>query len=235
MEIYRQPDKKSAAAEAGEYLNKLLTDSKAKPVLLMLSAGSALSVLDYVGKNALGQNLTVSMLDERFSQDPSVNNFEQLQKTNFYKDALEAEASFFGTLPRNKDTMQTLVQRWEKNLRNWRAENPKGIIIATLGMGADGHTAGILPFADADDFQQLFENPAWITAYNAGDKNPFKERTTASVTFLKMVDIGLAFVCGAEKKAKLEDVVAKKGELNKLPALAWHEIKNLKIFTDIQK
>src|SRR5581483_9892616 len=135
LQTFRQSDQESAAAEAGENLNKLLAENKAKPVLLMLSGGSALSILDYVGKTALGENLTVSMLDERFSQDPAVNNFAQMQKKEFYNDALDSGSSFFGTLPRNEDTMQTLAERWQANLQRWKKENPDGIIIATLGMG----------------------------------------------------------------------------------------------------
>ncbi|HYV33561.1 MAG TPA: hypothetical protein VE973_01820, partial [Candidatus Limnocylindria bacterium] len=117
FELLRQADKESAAAEAGEYLNLKLLDSKKTPVLLLLSGGSAFEILNYIGPSALGPNLTVSVLDERFSLDEKVNNFAQLQKTDFYKDALDAEASFFGTFPRPNETIEQLAQRWEANLK----------------------------------------------------------------------------------------------------------------------
>jgi 6-phosphogluconolactonase/glucosamine-6-phosphate isomerase/deaminase len=139
MQIQRLNSKDEATAAAGEYLNALLIENKKYPILLMLSAGSALSILDFVGDSAIGENLTISILDERYSLDPKINNFHQLQQTDFYTLAFAAEASFFGTLPRPDDTQDSLAQRWEKNLRNWREENPKGVVIATLGMGADGH------------------------------------------------------------------------------------------------
>ena len=142
-------------------------------------------------------------------------------------------------------------------LKNWRAENPSGLIIATLGMGLDGHTAGILPYPEsADEFHRLFESEAWVCAYNAGNKNPHKERITATLTFLKMVDVAFAFVSGADKKQKLDEVISasappplklrraskatadlrkKQGKAHELPALAWNEIKDVKIFTDIQE
>lgn len=231
FEIIRKTDKNSAAAEAGEYLNKLLTDSKNRAVLLMLSGGSALPVLEFVGQTALSSNLIISMMDERFSQDPAINNFAQLQKTDFYQLALNAECHFFGTLPRNGETMVELAERWEANLRKWRAKNPQGLIIATLGMGADGHTAGIFPSDDKNKFEELYNAETWIVTHEAGTIHP--QRLTPTLNFFKMIDFGLGFVCGAEKKPKLNNVIEKEGKPHQLPALAWYEIKQVKIFTDI--
>ena len=39
---------------------------------------------------------------------------------------------------------------------------------------------------------------------------------------------------GEEKKEKFEAVIKNQGEVYKLPALAWKEIKEVKVFTDIQ-
>lgn len=234
FEISREPDKAAASAEAGEYLNSLLTENKSSPILLMLSAGSALSILEYVGGQALGPNLTVAMIDERFSQDPAINNFAALQKTDFYKDALDYNVSFFGTLPRKDDSVQSLTSRFEHNLRAWRRENQFGKIFVTLGMGPDGHTLGVFPFPeDSNQFHKFFESENWAVGYNVGEKNQYKERVTTTLTFLKMADAGLAFVCGSEREAKLDRVIKNQGEVFELPALAWHRIPNVKVFTDI--
>lgn len=235
LEIFRKNDALSAAADAGEQLNSLLLEHKTKPVLLMLSSGSALSLLDYVGQTTLGENLTVSMLDERFSVDESVNNFSQLQKTEFYTQALEADVSFFGTLPRHDDTMESLKTRWETDLKTWTEENPKGLIIATLGLGKDGHTAGIFPEADEKKFKAMFESENWVAAHDVGEKNQYPKRITATLTFLKKIDFALAYVVGQEKKEKLDAVILKQGKINELPALGCQEIKDVKIFTDTLK
>jgi len=256
LPINRFPTKEEAAAAAGEALNDLLVQSKTQPILLLLSGGSALEILDYVSPSSLGDNLAITVLDERFtpleasaksatvadgnlaltglSQVPEISNFLQLQKTQFCTDALEAAASFFGTLPRNGESMENLAARWESALKKWRSDFPKGKIIATLGMGADGHTAGIFPFPeDVPKFRGLFERNAWVAPYNTGNKSQYNERITVTVTFLKLIDEAIIFACGEEKKEKFDMVLSKSSALAELPALAWHELKRARIFTDI--
>jgi 6-phosphogluconolactonase/glucosamine-6-phosphate isomerase/deaminase len=183
----------------------------------------------------LGANLSITVLDERFSQDPEINNFLQLQKTDFYKDAFEAEASFFGTVPRNGEGMEDLCQRWKKNLKTWRKENPNGLIAATLGMGQDGHTAGIFPFPeDPMKFDRLFNNQEWTVAYNATGKNPHPQRVTTTLTFLKTIDFGFAFVAGAEKQKVFDQLTSADVKTTELPAAVWHEMKNVKVFTPLE-
>ncbi len=238
--------KQEAEAAAGEALNLLLMDNAKYPILLMLSGGSALAMLDYISLSSLSENITISVLDERFTEDPQINNFSMLQKTDFYKEAFDAGCSFFGTLPRPKETAEDLAKRWGKNLREWIAENHPpagsdgavgaggGKIFATIGMGADGHTAGIFPFADdGKQFDRLFSGDAWITAYAAIGKNPYPERITATISFLKQIDAAIGFVCGEQKKEKLVAVLKKQGKVNELPALLWHKIRKIQLATDI--
>lgn len=234
FEILRQVNKEAAAADAGEHLNNFLTENKKRPILLMLSAGSALEILEYLSPSSLGENITVSMLDERFSMEADVNNFSQMQKLDFYKAALDAECSFFGTLPRDGETPENLRMRWEGNLKRWREENADGIIAASLGMGADGHTAGIFPFDDEKEFTGYFGNNNWTVAYNVGNKHQYSQRITTTPAFFKLIDFAVAYVCGQGKKEKFEAAIANQKQINQLPALAWHKIEDVKIFTDIK-
>lgn len=183
LTINQEPGSEAAAAAAGEALNNFLAENRETPVLLMLSAGSALSLLDYVGQKSLGENLTVAVLDERFSTDEKTNNFARLQHTDFYAMAMEVEVSFFGSLPRPGETMHDLAARMEKNLRTWKSENPHGIIVATLGMGKDGHTAGIFPFSDAEGFNKMFAGENWVAICDVGAKHEFHLRVTATAFF----------------------------------------------------
>lgn len=233
MEIHHQTSPEAAAAEAGEYLNAFLTEHKSQPVLLLLSGGSALNLLNYVGAGAVGENLTISVLDERFSQDPAINNFAQIQTTQFYSDALAAGCSFFGTLPRNGETEAELAARWQDNLGSWEKENPTGLIAATFGLGSDGHTAGIFPFPENPaEFSQLFESENLVVAYKALDKHQFPDRLTATLTFIDKIDAGFAYACGNDKLRALQDVLTGQKPISDLPGKAWLKIKQLDIFTD---
>lgn len=233
MKINNFTTKDEATAGAGEKLHQLLMGNKDKPVLLLLSGGSALTILDYVSKQGTGEHLTIAMVDERFSMDKDINNFSQFQKTDFYTFALEMETSFFGSVPRKDETKEMLATRLENNIKNWKTENTSGVIFACLGMGADGHTAGIFPIVDENKFNTLFNSEPWITSYTTPEDNVCRERVTATIPLLKEVDIAIVFACGQDKKQKFEFVTKKLGTTNLLPALVWHEMKNVEVFTDI--
>ena len=232
--INRFLNKESATAAGGEALNDLLISFKGQPILLMLSGGSALGLLDYISPSSLGENLTISALDERYSQDSDTNNFSQIQHLDFFMDAGEKDASFIGTLPRPNESAVDLAKRWEAALQKWRSDFPTGKIIATFGMGADGHTAGIFPFPeDLNKFKQLFEKENWVVAFDAGSKNKFSRRITTTLTFFKQIDEAIILVCGQEKKEKLDEVLTKASSPAELPAMAWYDLENAQIFTDI--
>lgn len=263
-------DNKKAAEQAGKALDKLLAEHKNLPILLVLSGGSALEILDEIKADVLSKNLTITMLDERFtpleknqdtkqsgnilkttasqitpkkrsdsltgfSLDKTVNNFSLLRQTKFYKTAAMKKCGFIGTSIRPDETKEAFADRWEKRLRGWRQEHPKGKIIATFGMGADGHTAGIFPLADNEVlFKKLFLGDNWLTAYSAGGKNQFPERITTTLTFFKLIDAAVAYISGQEKQAALKELKNKSKSLEALPAMALWKIKNTEVFTDIK-
>src|SRR6185369_6374499 len=107
-------------------------------------------------------------------------------------------------------------------------------IIATLGMGHDGHTAGIFPYPENPDmFNKLFCGEPLVVYYEATGKHQFPTRITTTVTFFKKIQIGLGFIKGQEKKQKFDLLKSNSENLESLPALAWREIKDVRIFTDL--
>ena len=234
MNIHSYPTLPEATAAAGEYLNELLTDHKKSHILLLLSGGSSLAVLDYVNTSPLGENLTITMLDERFSQEPEINNFLKLQKLDFYSGALAAGVNFIGTLPRPGENLEDMRYRMETNLRTWQKDHPRGKIFAVFGMGSDGHTAGIFPFEeDAQFFSENFENRHYVAGYKADGKHKYPERLTATFPFFKNIDEAILFACGHEKKEALSQLIKGAEQPHRLPALGIYETKNFSIFTDI--
>ncbi len=224
--------KEEVAATAGETLNELLLENQKNPILLLLSGGSALEILDYVGDKALTENVTITMLDERFSEDPKNNNFLALQKTEFYSFAQKMECSFFGSLPRPNESLKDFSKRYENNLQTWVTENPKGKIFAVFGIGQDGHTAGIFPNNNEKEFNEMFNAQSLAIGYNAKNNTPLNLRVTATLTFFKLINNAIIFACGKEKKSALSAFKEKTLPVYLLPALGILQTKNRQLFTD---
>ncbi len=234
MNIQAFTNQDMTIAAAGQALADILLSYKAFPTLLLSSGGSALELLNRIPESAMGEHLTVTVMDERFTQDEKVNNFTRLQKTDFYEMALSQNVNFFGTLPRPEETLEQAGKRFEERLKKWRQQHPTGKIVATFGMGKDGHTAGIFPYPDNPEFfKQLFESENWIAAYTAFDKHEYPERITGTFPLFSMVDDAVALICGREKAEAFNRFKENSQKLNELPVLGLYKIKNLQVFTDI--
>jgi 6-phosphogluconolactonase/glucosamine-6-phosphate isomerase/deaminase len=231
FQVQKYANADEAVFACGQALNNTLIENSKFPILLLLSGGSALEILDEILPEALGEHLTISMLDERFSRDHKINNFSQMQATSFYELALANNVNFFGTLPRPEENIENFARRMELTLKTWANKNPSGKIFATLGMGPDGHTAGIFPFSDKTKFDDLFLSENWTIGYTAPHK--YSERVTTTLTFFEKIHKGFALVCGAEKKSAFDRLITCVDKINFLPVLGWQKIKNIKIFTDI--
>lgn len=236
------------AKSAGEKLTELVQKNRGREILLLLAGGSAMKMLAYIKPDALGPHITITMLDERFSADPKVCNFLQLKALPFYELAVKASVNIFDTSSQNRprnslgsrtpktETREELTTRWEEFLREWIAENPDGKVIATFGIGEDGHICGVMPFPEAPQkFFELFENNSrLVIGYDAGAKAKFPLRVTTTFSFLrKHMTEGVVFVSGEEKRMALARVLGPRGALPEIPAWIFHELPNITIFTNL--
>ena len=223
MEIIRDKNIKQLAAQA---LTSSFKDAGRKPVLFLSSGGSVLGILDEANKKIFDRNVICGVLEERFSRETDVNNFLQLKE----KISGIAIRHWIDSVPRNTDTFGTLASRMEYEWRKWREANSGGKIIVTVGMGTDGHVAGIMPYSKAD-----FDGPEWVRGYDAGSSIKYPLRITATFEFFRNeVDNAIIYVAGVEKRSALERVLAEDGDLPETPARIFREMKNVKIFTDIE-
>jgi len=221
--------------EAAAHLSDLLKESVGRPTLLLLAGGSSLNVLDHVQPEFLGGHLTVMMSDERFSEDPTVNNYAQLQGKVFHERATERGVVFVDTRLKPGETVQKLGERMGASLHDWRTAHPTERILMTQGVGPDGHTCGIMPYPeDAQKFSELFEKTdVWAVGYDAGAKNKFSLRATVTIPFLKeQVTESIISAIGTEKKNILQKLMRKEAKLNELPAFVIRLMKKTTLFTD---
>ncbi len=225
-----------ARLKLAQAVSRLFQEKKDEPILLLVSGGSVLKALDFIDLPT-GANITISLLDDRFSREPAVNNFLQLTQTKFFEKAVSAGAEFISSLPEEGETLEAVASHWEKKFQTWDRTFPANrTIIAIMGMGEDGHTAGLMPFPENPrKFAELFENDRkWIVGYDAGKKNQFPLRLTSSVNFIEeMIDRVFVYVVGKEKK-KILQAVLKSRDLAEYPACVIHRLKKVEIYTDIK-
>jgi 6-phosphogluconolactonase/glucosamine-6-phosphate isomerase/deaminase len=235
--FFKSKDKATATHEAAAALSAELTRlaQEKTPVLLLVSGGSALAILDSIDPAGLGPLVTLGVLDERYSTDPQVNNFQQLMQTSLYTNAKGSGSNFIDTRVQEAETQASLSARFEDALRAWKKAHPTGQLIITQGIGPDGHTSGVLPFPENPArFSELFIDPSiWVAAYDASGKNPYPLRVTTTLSFLQQVNNSFVFACGEDKKAALAALLADDGSLAQTPARIIHQMPQVAVFTDI--
>ena len=189
----------SFAKDISDILRELQKNGR-RDVLFLSSGGSALAALENIDERVISPNLTIGVLDERFDPTNKISNYIELRKTAFYKRAVARGCRLIDTSTKKGQTQEGLAQFYEGELRNWRNAHPKGAIVVTMGLGPDGHTAGIMPFPEnAKRFRELFEGTQFVASYDAGKKNQYSKRITVTMTFLRQVDVVSAFITGENK------------------------------------
>lgn len=233
--VFRLADSETVFQTAAGKLDSYINNALDVPVLFMSSGGSALKLLNLVKSAWLSPLLTITVLDERFSSDPSINNFSQIAQTQFYKNAVEAGSTFIDTQVNDGEGGTDHAKRIQESLKKWRTDNKNGVIIATFGMGADGHISGVMPYPENEEyFESTFNNQNWVVHYNAGSKNPFPLRTTTTLHFIReQIDKAVWVISGDDKKEALEKALSESGSIAATPARIIHDMKEVSLYTDI--
>lgn len=238
LHLHTVATKEDACAKLTEALNstlkKLHDDNKS--FLFLVSGGSAFDLFPHIAIENFSDKATLGVLDERYSTDPKENNFAQFQQTDFYTSVKEKGVHFIDTTVVDGESGEQHAKRFGQSLSDWKKNNPRGVIVATVGIGPDGHTSGVLPFPENPSlFSELFENPDKLVAdYDADGKNPYRYRSTTTNTFLRnYIDHAFVYAVGANKKDALTRLVAQTGDLPTTPARVLTEMKDVQLFTDV--
>ena len=196
-------------------------------MLLLLSGGSNLKVLEKMDKNILNDSaVTKYVLDERFSSDPTENNSKQIEAIGVHIQP---------TIPREGETLDSFAARFNTDLKNWIKTHPGGKIICTLGMGSDGHIAGISPmFGNPEAFTETFNTNELVVGYSGGLTPP--QRVTVTPKFLtESVDTVIGLVLGESKRDAFASFEDKETPPNMHPVQILHKATgDVVIMTNIQ-
>ena len=207
-----------AATDIAERLNTLLAHKHS--VLWLVSGGSNIAIqtmaMNMVPDN-LSKNLTIMPIDERFGlYNHADSNTAAMRAAGFdpkhaeWIDILEDN----GTLEQTTQLLNSYLAR-EVAIGDY--------VFATLGMGEDGHTAGILP-----------QSPALTTAdfavsYKAKDYTRISIGADALTAHVQQVVLS-AF--GSNKHAALEHLKSKDESRQIVPAMILHQIHDCTVYHD---
>lgn len=220
--------RKSCAAR----LTALLLAHSERNVCLLISGGSALTVLNDMSHDHVGPRTTFCVVDERFHVERGDRNYDQLLHNTYVHDAVAVGARVIDT---RLDAVPSLAAAQEVFQRKLYEVLKCDVVVTLLGIGPDGHTAGIMPFPESQEYfeETFYDENRSAVGYDAGDKNQFPLRVTASSTFLQeATDHTVVYVVGQEKKSVLADILASREDEYKLPARLIHRMKDVTVFTD---
>lgn len=234
IEILKSRDKNEAIIKAAEILSKSIEDNIQYPILFLVSGGSALSILDKINDENLNKNITIGVLDERASENPTENNFQLLKSTDFFRRALSKGVAFLDSTFLASDSLDSLANRFNLNIKKWLNNNPMGRVIITQGIGDDCHTAGIFPHEDGTFFNYMFQSEAITQGYDVTGQNPYPLRVTVTGSFLiSEVGVSIVFVVGENKKEALRNALTSSAR-NLHPASIIQDMKKVYLITDCE-
>ena len=236
MEIITD-DRSNLAPRAGEAITQVIEQYPETPLLLLFSGGSALSIIEHIDAQAIDSRVTLSVLDERFGVSEEESNFAQLATTDFYANATAAGAFTIDPRGIEGEGLEENARWFEAALYGWQQKNPGGIVVATQGIGDDGHTAGILPFADnVEYFTATFDQTdRWAVGYEvSAEKSAYTQRITVTVPFLRtIVTSGVVYAVGEKKQQVLSAVLNQPDASQaKMPARVINQMNDILLCTD---
>ena len=189
-----------------------------RKVLWLLSGGSGIATAVAAHRlisSKRRSNLVIMQIDERYGQvGHADSNWRQLEAAGLKLTEGETAIPIL-----TGATMEATVQEYATKLdQELQWANAR---IGFFGMGADGHTAGILPGSPAVSSGDLV----------AGYTGPDFERITITANVIKQLDEAILYAAGEGKKAQLE-VLQHNKPAEDQPAQFLKQAKNLTVFND---
>lgn len=189
-------------------------------VIWLVSGGSNVAIaVEAMGllDRDLTKKLVIMQADERFvAVDSADCNWYQLTKAGFEP----KQARVYPVLSGKFKDVSEAASAYEELVKDQFAEADH--IIAQLGIGDDGHTAGVLPGGPAASAEEL------VTGYAA---ERF-ERVTLTFPALQLVDEAYAFAYGAAKLYALTRLRDNQLPLEVLPAGVLRKIAKAVVYND---
>lgn len=190
LKIIKCQNSDEVITQANQLLKKLINYQ----TLLLLSGGFTSKPL--YQKIALERTLNpgaVALVDERYGGQFHSDSNELMIKSTGLVDYL-----IFQNIPFDKiledQSLDKTAQDYEAKIQDlFKKFSQK---VAIMGIGEDGHTAGILP-------ETIYDHTKWVIGYQT-DKSQFSSRITLTFEALSQINIFLILVTGQNKGSGLK-------------------------------
>lgn len=237
MHVCNSWNRTDVARKAGDRLIQLVEANAHKDILLVCAGGSANEVLEYLPGHIPThcRSLTITVLDERLHPDPEFQNAYELKKLFPSVQCI----SPFDTIEEGQ-TVEAYGNQFNAALKAWLFEHTEQYVCAVIGIGSDGHVAGIFGDVHEHQFAERFiDTRALAVGYTVPDSakpSATRMRITTTAHFLTyFVHHALIYCVGPEKK----NVVAQLCELERkpvpphiFPAALLTRIRSTELYTD---
>jgi len=198
--------------------------------LLLLSSGSSIELLDRITDTYFGEFLTISVLDEKLTGAAKESNFKRISNLDFYDSARAVGCTFIET-DLDEEDVEGSRARFESELRQWRSENPTGIITATFDVDTEGKTAGVLPTRSEEEFKTTYlDKEKWVVS-NDSDNPSY----TVSLSFMKQIDESVTLILGDSSRKAFYRLLDAEGSFYETPARIVRTIEESEVFTDLRE
>ena len=213
----------------GEHINQINAEHDGD-VVCLLSGGSALDIIEHIKQPEKSECRTIFMMgDERGSRESTTNN--SLQLTARYPDHYVTN-NIIMTVPEASENLENFTNRILETFSTEikKLTNPK--IIQVLGVGSDGHTAGIFPLPESE-FAQVYDRPDLDIVPVAIKGLTIDSRASFTPNWiLGKADVLIGYVVGAGKKMILESLINESKEIHERPAELIKRHERATVYTD---
>lgn len=233
MEIHVHSSAEEALESAAQHLQFLLdTDT---PVLFLSSGSSAFELLELIDQEVIDAHMTMGILNEQYTAIEADRNYVQLKEMPIVDAWQHRGVRMLNMGVKEGESIDAYALRVDTVLTQWIENNPDAEVIATMGIGTDGSTAGIFPYVDTtheEALDELLHGKRWFVGYESESADT-AQRATVTFTFLEqVVDEAIVYAAGTTKAEALERVVDSEEDTHELPASVLYAMNSVELFTD---
>ncbi len=216
------------AEKAGSHISGFIAEANAD-VVILLSGGSAMGVFEHITIDKSECRTIFMMGDERVTGEVETNNYLQLKERYFDHPLIEQVLDTSALVDETPEIFATRVKNiFVENISN--LTEPK--FLAVLGVGADGHTAGIFPMNE-ESFSNVYEADSTYVPVHLESLTIDSRASFTPNWILNSSDAVIGYIAGETKKQILNDLMNESKDIYERPAELFKRHKNSFIYTDI--